>query len=141
MEHVSVPVDKNTRSIRTYIKVHDSVLPGYDAMLVGEPILTVTGNTLTWNSSVAMSEKSSSHPEVAGTQYPKMQYHIPEEWSSQSLVKFTHLICIKSSTLYIIPFHISTWIRAVGLRKTQNAKYHGIFLMCNFLCVNVSGII
>jgi len=47
MEHVSVPVDKNTRSIRTYIKVHDSVLPGYDAMLVGEPILTVTGNTLT----------------------------------------------------------------------------------------------
>jgi len=47
MEHVSVPVDKNTCSIRTYVKVGDSVLLGYNAMLVGELILTFTGNTVT----------------------------------------------------------------------------------------------
>jgi hypothetical protein len=68
-------------------------------MLVVEPILTFTGNTVTWNSLDAMSEKSSSHPEVAGTQYPKMQHHIPEEWTCQTLVEIIHLICIKSSTL------------------------------------------
>jgi hypothetical protein len=118
--YISVPVDKNTCSIRTYVTVRDSVLLGYDAMLVCDPILTFTGNTVTWNSSVAMSKKNSTHPEVSGTQYPVMQHHIPEEWTPQISVKFTRLICIKSSALYIIPFHISTWIWAVGLRKTQS---------------------
>ena len=47
IEHISVPVDKNTCSIRTYITVWDSVLLGYDAMLVCDPILTFTGNTVT----------------------------------------------------------------------------------------------
>jgi hypothetical protein len=33
-EHIPVPVDKNTCNIRTYVKVQDSILLGYDAMLV-----------------------------------------------------------------------------------------------------------
>ena len=47
MEHVSVPVDKNTCGIRSYVKVCDSVLLGYGTMLVGDPILTFTANTVT----------------------------------------------------------------------------------------------
>ena len=47
IEHISVPVDKNACSIRTYVKVRDSVLLGYDAMLEDDPILTFTGNKMT----------------------------------------------------------------------------------------------
>jgi hypothetical protein len=47
MEYISVPVDKNTCIIRTYVTVWDFVLLGYDAMLVGDPILTFTGNIVT----------------------------------------------------------------------------------------------